>query len=320
MAEVKPAPELSILLVNWNTRAMTLECLASIVAETHSTDYEIIVVDNASHDGSADAIAAAFPQVGLIRADENLGFARATNLQASEARGDKLLLLNTDTVVLDGAIDALMDFSRRQPQAGIWGGRTLYADGSLNPSSCWGRTTGFTCFVQAAGLSAAFPGSSLLNPRAYPGWLRDSEREVDVVTGCLFLIERRTWEALGGFDPRFFMFGEEAELCLRATAAGARPMITPDATIIHYDGASNRDRVQKEVHSLQASLGVIDLHLAGVERAVARGSTVAGVATRRLAFGFFAKLRPGRFGDAARHWRAVWARRGEWQAGSARAG
>src|SRR6478609_3802149 len=104
-------PELSILLVNWNTRAMTLECLASVIAETRHTDYEIIVVDNGSSDGSAEAIARAFPQVRLIEAGENPGFARATNLQAQEAHGDKLLLLNTDTVVLDGAIDALVEFS-----------------------------------------------------------------------------------------------------------------------------------------------------------------------------------------------------------------
>ena len=125
-------PELSILLVNWNTRQLTLECLASVIAETTRTEYEIIVVDNGSSDGSAEAIARAFPHVRLIESRENLGFARATNLQACEARGDKLLLLNTDTVVLDGAIDALMEFSRREPQARIWGGRTLFADGSLN--------------------------------------------------------------------------------------------------------------------------------------------------------------------------------------------
>lgn len=309
------APELSILLVNWNTRQMTLECLASIVAETRRTSYEIIVVDNGSTDGSAEAIAREFPQVRLIEAGENLGFARATNLQAKEARGGKLLLLNTDTVVLDGAIDALMEFSRRQPQAGIWGGRTLYADGSLNPTSCWGATTGWSCLAQALGLSAAFPASGLLNPRAYPGWLRDSEREVAIVTGCLFLIERSTWNALGGFDPRFFMFGEEAELCIRAAERGARPMITPTATIIHYDGASNRDPVQKAIYTLQSTLGVIDLHLHGGERAIARASTIGGVALRRAATALAAGLGLSRFGAKADYWRSIWSRRAEWVGG-----
>ena len=309
-------PELSILLVNWNTRQLTLDCLASVIAETTRTEYEIIVVDNGSSDGSAEAIARAFPHVRLIESPENLGFARATNLQAGEARGDKLLLLNTDTVVLDGAIDALMEFSRRVPEARIWGGRTLFADGSLNPTSCWGRMSGWSCLTQALGLSAAFPESRLLNPRAYPGWLRDSEREVDIVTGCLFLIDRAFWMELGGFDPRFFMFGEEAELCLRAKEAGARPMITPAATIVHYDGASNRDPVQKAVHMLQSTLGVIDLHMAGGERALARAATVGGVALRRWLYGLTGRISPARFGGAADKWRAIWARRGEWQEGS----
>jgi GT2 family glycosyltransferase len=218
-------------------------------------------------------------------------------------------------VVLDGAIDALMDFSRREPQAGIWGGRTLWADGSLNPTSCWGATTGWSCFAQAIGLSAAFPESRILNPRAYPGWARDSEREVAIVTGCLFLIARSTWNALGGFDPRFFMFGEEAELCIRATERGARPMITPAATIIHYDGASNRDPVQKAVYTLQSTLGVIDLHMHGAERAIARASTVGGVALRAAVTGLAARLGLMRIGAKADYWRGVWSRRGEWSAG-----
>ena len=309
------APELSILLVNWNTRQMTLDCLASIVAETKHTDYEIIVLDNGSSDGSAEAIAHQFPQVRLIASAENLGFARATNLQAREARGDKLLLLNTDTVVLDGAIDALMEFSRREPQARIWGGRTLYADRSLNPTSCWGRLTGWSCLAQAIGLSAMSPESRVLNPRAYPGWPRDSEREVDIVTGCLFLIERSFWGELGGFDPRFFMFGEEAELCLRAQEAGAHPMITPRATIIHYDGASNRDPVQKAVFQLQATLGVANLHMRGMERAVARGATIGGVALRALAFRVAGRASPHRWRDRSDEWNAIWSRRAEWRNG-----
>jgi GT2 family glycosyltransferase len=308
-------PELSILLVNWNTRDMTLECLASVVAETRQTDYEIIVVDTGSTDGSAEAIAQAFPQVRLIDSGENLGFARATNLQAQEARGDKLLLLNTDTVVLNGAVDALMEFSRREPQARIWGGRTLYADGSLNPTSCWGRLSGWSCLTQALGLSAMFPESRLLNPRAYPGWLRDSEREVDIVTGCLFLIERSFWNELGGFDPRFFMFGEEAELCARAQAAGAHPMITPHATIIHYDGASNRDPLQKAIFQLQATLRVVDLHMRGTERSVARAATIGGVALRKAVFRIAARVAPARWRNRAREWAGIWARRAEWRDG-----
>lgn len=308
-------PEVSILLVNWNTRQMTLECLQSVIEQTSQTSYEIIVADNGSQDGSLAAIAEAFPAVRLLDMGENLGFGEATNRQAKVARGDKLLLLNTDTVVLDGAIDALMQFARAHPQAGIWGGRTLYADGSLNPTSCWGRLTPWACVARALGLSAAMPNSAFFNPTAYPDWERDSVREVDIVTGCLLLIDRARWEALGGFDKHFFMFGEEADLCLRAARAGARPMITPDATIIHYDGASNRNMALKRVYTLGATMGLIDRHMDGAGKAVAAIATVAGVALRRVASGLAGRLLPRRFGDSAAHWREVWQRREEWRHG-----
>ena len=253
-------PELSILLVNWNTRDMTLECLRSVYAQTTRTTFEVIVVDNASSDGSAEAIAREFPQVILMAESENHGFGRATNLQAARARGQQILLLNTDTVVLDQAIDALVEFSRRTPQARIWGGRTLFADGSLNPTSCWGRPTPWTQLCFATGLSARFPRSTLFNARAYPGWARDSEREVAIVTGCLLLIDADFWRELGGFDPAFFMYGEETDLCMRAARLGARPMITPDATIIHYGGGSTTSKADKIVRLMACNITLSRKH------------------------------------------------------------
>jgi GT2 family glycosyltransferase len=311
----EPAPEVSVLLVNWNTREMTLDCLRSVYAQTTRTRFEVIVVDNGSSDGSAEAIAREFPQVQLIAETENHGFARATNLQAEVARGEKLLLLNTDTVVLDHAIDNLVAFSRAHPEARIWGGRTLYADGSLNPTSCWGRMTPWTSFTFATGLSAAFPTSKLFNPRAYPGWLRDSARHVDIVTGCLFLIDRDFWRELGGFDRRFFMFGEEADLCMRAAKRGARPMITPDATVIHYDGGSTRNRAGKLIHTFSSTIGMIDDHFPPRSRASSRRMVVAAAGIRALGYGLAAMLNKERFGGSAATWGEVWRRRSEWRRG-----
>ncbi len=131
-------PLLSILMVNWNTRDMTLACLRSIYVQTERTPFEIILVDNGSTDGSANAIAHDFPAVRLLAEDKNHGFAHANNLAAAQARGEYLLLLNTDTLVLDQAIDRLVDFAQLLPRAGIWGGRTWFANGRLNPSSVWG--------------------------------------------------------------------------------------------------------------------------------------------------------------------------------------
>ena len=119
-------------MISYNTRAMTLDCLRSLEAET-TVPHELIVLDNASPDGSAAAIAAAFPELRLIASPDNHGFAKGNNVAAREARGDYLLLLNPDTLVLDRAIDRLVAFAERRPAAGIWGGRTLNGDGTLEP-------------------------------------------------------------------------------------------------------------------------------------------------------------------------------------------
>ena len=153
MNALDSTPSLSILMVNWNTREMTLACLRSLFEQTRETSFEVIMVDNDSKDGSAEAITREFPTVRLLAEKHNHGFAKATNMAADVARGEYFLLLNTDTVVLDGAIDKLMAFSRQRPEARIWGGRTLFGDGKLNPNSCFNRITPWSAFCLATGLT-----------------------------------------------------------------------------------------------------------------------------------------------------------------------
>ena len=129
--------DLSIIIISYNTREMTLACLRSIYEQTSDIAFEIIVVDNDSRDDSPLAIADNYPEVTLIKSKENFGFARANNLAAERAKGTYLLLLNPDTVVLDGAIQKLHAFSQENPDNRLYGGRTLYGDYSLNPTSCW---------------------------------------------------------------------------------------------------------------------------------------------------------------------------------------
>ncbi len=207
-------PTVSVLVVSYNTREMTLDCLRSIVAETHMP-YEVIVVDNASLDGSADAIAAEFPKVHLMAETENHGFAKGNNIAAATARGEYILLLNPDTVVLNGAIDKLVAFARAKPEAKIWGGRTLYGDGTLNRTCCFQHMTLWKIFCRATGLAVLFRNHRAVS-EAYGGWDMNDVRSVDIVTGCFFLIPRRLWEDLGGFNLAYFMYGDEADLCLRA--------------------------------------------------------------------------------------------------------
>ncbi|MEM6481690.1 MAG: glycosyltransferase family 2 protein [Pseudomonadota bacterium] len=304
------AVEISILVVSYNTRDMTLECLRSVVAET-SVPYELIVVDNQSSDGSAEAIAAEFPDIVLIRAEENYGFAKGNNVAADQARGRYLLLLNPDTVVLDRAIDRLLDYAGRVPDARIWGGRTLYGDGSLNPGSCWRRLNLWNIFCRTSGLTGIFPRSPVFNSEAYGGWDRGTERQVDIVCGCFLLIQREDWQALGGFDLRFFMYGEEADLCLRAIhQLAAAPQVTPDATIVHYGGASEKVRSDKMVRLLSAKSELIKRHIPWPAQPLARGLFRYWPYTRKLATGLRAAS-----SDSADVWREIWNRRSEWQNG-----
>ncbi len=202
--------DLSILIVSYNTRALTIACLESVELQSQGLDYEVIVVDNDSRDGSAAAIAARFPRVRLLALSENLGFARANNLAARQARGRYLLLLNPDTVVLNRAIPRLLEFARTRVGPAICGGRTLNPDGTLNPTSCWGWPTPWSAWCRATGLATMLRGSRWFDPEALGGWSRDSVRQVDIVTGCLLLLPRELWQQLGGFDPQFFMSGAPA--------------------------------------------------------------------------------------------------------------
>jgi hypothetical protein len=309
-------PRVSILVVSYNTRQQTLDCLRSVVAETRAVPYEIIVVDNASTDGSAAAIAAAFPDVTLIALNENIGFARGTNLAAEHARAPHLLLLNPDTIVLDEAIYRLWSFALSTSYAGIWGSQTFRLDGTLDPTSCFRRMTMWGQFCQATGLSSLLPRSRIFNSEIYGGWKRDHMRHVDVIAGCYLMITRSLWQQLRGFDPLFFMYGEEQDLCLRARLYGARPLFMPEAPIIHIGGASEATRAGKMVKLLAAKASLIQRHF--LPKAVKPGLFLLRLwpLSRRIATEIRALIRPTASNRAeAEAWRTIWQQRAEWKNG-----
>ncbi|MBN2905819.1 MAG: glycosyltransferase family 2 protein [Rhodobacteraceae bacterium] len=289
---------------------MTLACLRSVVAQT-SVPYELIVLDNASSDGSAEAIAAQFPQVTLLAERENHGFAMGNNIAARSARGAFVLLLNPDTVILDHAVDKLLSFAHRTPEARIWGGRTVFGDHSLNPASCWRRMSLWNIFCRTSGLTGVFPNSPIFHSEAYGGWDRGTERHVDIVTGCFFLMRRSDWEEMSGFDPALFMYGEEADLCLRAERIlHAAPRVTPDATIIHYGGASEKVRADKMVRLLRAKAELIRRHIPAWQRPLALALFRLWPLSRWVALKLLRKR-----GESMQVWQQVWTRRGEWENG-----
>lgn len=315
----RSTPDVSILVVSYNTATLTLAALDSIKAETRAMTYEVIVVDNASTDGSAEALKDHPVVSRLISLDENIGFGRANNLAATYAAGRYILLLNPDTVVLNGAIDRLVAFADDNKRALIWGGRTLFEDGTLNPTSVWRRMTPWTLLCRITGLSALLPASELFNREAIGRWQRDRVREVDTVSGCFFLIPTTIWTALGGFDPVYFMYGEEADLCLRAKRIGARPLMTPDAEIIHLGGASEATRAAKVIKLLTALATLIDRHWPMPLNWIGQMMLLAWPLSRWLALSCASRAlhRPDWYHKAA-VWREIWDARADWQFGYAR--
>ncbi len=311
---MKDAPfELSVLVVSYGTRALTLSCLQALERAAQGLALETIVVDNASPDGSADAIAARFPGVRLERSAENLGFARATNRAARLARGERLLLLNPDTEVRPGALAAALAFARAHPDAGVVGGRTLFADGALNRASCWGAPTLWSLACHATGLASLWRGSRLFDPESLGRWARDDARAVDIVSGCFLLIRRDLWQELGGLDERFFVYGEDADLCLRVRAAGRTCRIAPEAVLVHHGGASERSRADKLVRLFRAKAQLLAKHWTPARARL--GARLLGLwaLSRAALFGALAPL-SARARERATTWRSVWRRRAEWLA------
>ena len=314
---VHPAnPKISIIVVSFNTREMTIECLRSIIRETSEWDYEVQVIDNCSSDGSLEAIEREFgadPRFVIESAASNLGFAAANNQLSKSARGEYLLLLNPDTVIQDQAIDRLIRFADANPKNGIWGGRTLFADGRLNPTSCWGPFTVWSELCAAFGLRAIFPNSMLFHPRGYGSWQRDTVREVGVVTGCFLLIRREDWEKFGGLDPEFFMYGEETDLCMRAIKDGMRPIVTPEATIIHHGGASETILLDKLIRLQDGQIRLFRRHFSRIGFEAVFQAMKAGVVIRAMITGL--KNRITRNAEE-NMWSELWRRRAEWTRGA----
>lgn len=315
MADLQMQPELTVIIVSYNTRALTLKCLETLYATTRETSFRTVVFDNASSDGSAEAIATAFPLVELIASSDNLGFARANNQVAAAADTEWLLLLNPDTECYDGALDTLLAFSKAHPKAGLTGGRTFFPDGRLNTLSCQDQITPWSSLSRALGLTAVFKNSAFFNPEAFGNWQRDTVREVDIIVGCFLMIRKSLWDHLGGFDLRYYMYGEDSDLALRAAKLGYRPMITPEARIMHLVGASFSVEARKTVMVATSRTTLIRDHWPTWQVPVGVGLMWLWGGLRVAASMVLALL----LGDAhkarAENWAYVWSKRKAWLAG-----
>lgn len=228
-------PVVSIILVNYNTREMTLRCLRALFDDVRDLTAEVWVVDNASTDGSVAAIRDAFPAVKLIENSTNRGFGAANNQVMRQAFGQNFLLLNTDAFLQPGALPAMLSYFHAHPHVGVAGPKLVNADGSLQ-HSCFRFPTPARAVFENSWMSALLPNHPVIGD--YRRWNHDTEREVDWIVGACMLVRREVFEKTGGFDEMFFMYAEEADWQKRIRDAGWSIGFTPAAVVTHLGGAS----------------------------------------------------------------------------------
>jgi asparagine synthase (glutamine-hydrolysing) len=230
-------PEVSIVIVNWNTRDILRECLASIRRHMASASYETVVVDNASSDGSAEMVAAEFPEMRLLRNETNTGFGRANNQGMKAARGRWLLLLNSDTELLDASVAELLERVKGQPDLGVAQCRLILPDDRVQQST--GRFSSLRlALLEDLGLSKFLSPQRRGEVLLAGYWDHGQERDVDWVAGAMMLLPREVFDRTGGFDERLFMYGEDIEWCKRIHAEGWKIRYFPQAVVRHRDHAS----------------------------------------------------------------------------------
>ena len=245
---------ISIIIVSWNARRYLEGCLASIRQHGKPCVREIIVIDNGSSDGSPEMVARDFPEVKLIRSNENLGFARANNLGVMHCSGRFVAFINSDVVVHEGCFEKLAGYLEDNEPVGLVGPKVFWGDGSLQ------RTCRFfpgfwnlTC--QALGLDRMFPGRSFFGGREMRNWDFNNTAEVEVLGGCFWLARRTAMGEVGPLDERFFFYGEDVDWCKRFGARGWKVVLVTEASATHYGGASSSNMpLRYSIEMLRANL------------------------------------------------------------------
>ncbi len=232
--------DLSIIIVNYNVKEFLENLLNSIVPATVGIETEIFVIDNASSDGSKDIIEQKFPHVKCVWNRENLGFAKANNIGLKMATGKNILLLNPDTILNENTLKVMISFMDNHAEVGMAGCKILNPDGTLQLACRRGFPGPWTSFCKVSGLSNLFPQSRLF--ARYNLTYRDENQsyEVDAISGSFMMIRKEVYDAIGGLDEDFFMYGEDLDLCYRVQKAGYKVYYVHETQIIHFKGESTK--------------------------------------------------------------------------------
>jgi len=286
-------PPVSIIIPTWDTRDLLAACLTSIARSTHGLCVEIIVVDNGSVDGTAQMLRAQFPSVRVVSNSENLGFGRAANQGAAASATAQLLFLNTDTELMSDAVHALLRVVEAQPHAGIVGAQLRNADGTFQGSyarfpSLWREV------LVLSGLGRWLRGQH------YPSCGPDDDQgpqAVDWVGGACLLARKSAFEAVGGFDDSFFMYGEEVDLCYRMRRAGWQVWYQPAARVVHVGGASSAGQpTEREAQLYRGRVHFFRKHHGRAAATLLASTIIASTAVKRLVHGAVRVGSRGRYG------------------------
>ncbi|MGB7240697.1 MAG: glycosyltransferase family 2 protein [Sulfitobacter sp.] len=246
--------DLSIVIVNWNTQDLLRDCLRSVRAGLVNLKAEVLVVDNASSDGSCDMVTAEFPDVVLMKSASNLGFAGGNNVALRQATGRYVMLLNTDTLVHGTVLPDAVAWLDQNPECGIMGPKVLNTDGTVQASCSAFPSLGYLA-MQTFGLTRIrrFDGYRMT------GWDRSSERHVDIISGAAMFVRASAMRQVGLLDEAFFFYGEETDWCRRFANAGWEIVFTPIPEITHFGNGSARKLNHKR--DVLMTEGTTRLHL-----------------------------------------------------------
>lgn len=284
--------KLSIVIICWNDLKVIGDCLRSIYAGVHRNEFEVIVSDNGSTDGSLEFIEQEFPQVQIVKNAGNLGFARGNNAGIRVSCAEYVLILNPDTIVWESALDQLVEFADRHPEAGAFGCRVLNPDGTYQgPARPF--PTIWRSWIAALYLRPLARLSGVFISDTYTGWKGDTERTIDWQSGCCVMFRRALLHQLGGFDEQFFYHFEEVDLCRRVWDAGKTIVYTPDAKITHLGGQSvSRFPVRFELERYRNRYRYFFKHFGRKGTIHCRRAVLASIAVRRAGYGLLNLLMP----------------------------
>lgn len=233
--------QLSIIIVNWNSRNLLKKCIDSIRQNLRGIDYECIVIDSGSFDGCRDMLEACFPEVHFIQCWYNIGFARANNVASNTARGDYILFLNPDTEIEGRSINVLLSGLVSMPHAGAAGAKLLNSDRSVQTNCIRKLPTILNQTLGTETLEGRFPCSRLWETRALRNGVT-KPTEVEAVSGACMIVRRSVFEKIGRFCNDYFMYSEDMDLCLKMRSAGYKIFYIPDAVVVHHRGKSSAQR------------------------------------------------------------------------------